>query len=248
MIGRGENIVNNNWKKIWSGKKVISSAYSGDEFIRFCELKKANGFDVEVGDEQRYFKAFYKEWCRFYEEAIRIIGRDIDGVFEVGCGSGVNLYMFKNRLENNTRWGGIDYSEAMIKSAIIATGSENFRCCGADEISPTPQYDIVMSDSVFQYFESLEYAETVLRKMIEKSAKLTYLGEIHDKRMERDLLEYRRNKIVDYDIKYKGLNKLFIDREWIVDIANKYNKSVTFSEVNNPEYLNAKYEYNCFIY
>ena len=56
----------NNWKNIWNNKKVVSREYSGNEYERFCELKKANGFDVAVGDEYSYFRSFYQRCEYFY--------------------------------------------------------------------------------------------------------------------------------------------------------------------------------------
>lgn len=41
-----------------------------------------------------------------------MIGNKIDSVYEVGCGSGVNLFMFKNRLPD-VKLGGCDYSETI---------------------------------------------------------------------------------------------------------------------------------------
>lgn len=242
-------IETNKWKTIWNNKASIKA--SGDEnrneFDRFCELKKANGFDVAVGNEQAYFRAFYNGWIEFYNKVVELVRDDIRSVYEVGCGSGVNLFMFKNRLPS-ANWGGCDYSEPMVKSAILATGSNDFKCCGADEISTKPNYDIVIAESVFQYFETQDYAEVVLKKMIQKSGKLTYLGEIHNKEYESDLMDFRRKTIKDYEERYKGLNKLFLSKEWILKIAAEYDKEVFFTEVNNPEYLNGKYEFNCYIY
>ena len=236
----------NRWKTIWNSKHTVMDDHSGDEFKRFCELKKANGFDVAVGNEEVYYKSFYNGWLQFYGMVKELVGNDIDSVFEVGCGSGVNIFMFKNRISNAV-YGGCDYSEAMVKSAKIVTGSDDFSCCGANEISVDPKYDLVMAESVFQYFESQEYAETVLRKMIEKTKRITYLGEIHNKLYENDLMEFRRRTIDNYEERYKGLNKLFLDKGWIESIAKDYGKKVIFTEVDNPEYLNGKYEYNCYI-
>ena len=136
----------------------------------------------------------------------------------------------------------------MIESARRSTGSIDFLCCGADEIDINPQYDLVMSESVFQYFESLEYAEKVLRKMIKKSNKIVYLGEIHDKQYEDRLIEYRKRTIDDYEERYKGLSKLFLDKDWIKNIVKEYGKKVLFTKVDNPEYINAQFEFNCYIY
>ncbi len=238
----------NNWKNIWNSKNVVNSIGEESEYEYYCKLKKANGYDVAVENEERYFRSFYEGWISFYNKVLELTNDEIKSVFEVGCGSGVNLYMFRNRLNKDAEFGGIDYSEPMVKSAKISTGSDDFTCCGADEISVEPQYDIVFSEGVFQYFESLDYAETVIRKMICKAKKLVYIGELHDKKFETELLEYRRKTIENYDEKYSGLKKQFYERDWIVNIAEEYGKKVLFTSVDNPEYINGKYEFNCFIY
>ena len=236
-----------NWKTIWENKQIISAESGKEEFERFCELKKANGFDVAVEEEGLYLKSFYKTWLKFYEQLSDIICDDLESVYEVGCGSGVNLFMLKNRLPE-VKLGGCDYSSSMVESAKIATLSDAFSCCSASEIQEEPQFDLVMAESVFQYFESQSYAENVLRKMIKKSRKITYLGEIHDKEKEKELMDYRRRTIENYDERYKGLNKLFLSKQWIQKIASEYGKQVLFTSVDNPEYINGKYEFNCYIY
>lgn len=239
-------MVVNQWKRIWNKKPVVSDKKDMDEFTRYCELKKANGFDVAVRDEKQYFESFYREWKDFFEKVTTLVGGEIKSVYEVGCGSGVNLYMFQNRIECIR--GGCDYSDSMIKSAKLVTGCKDFRCCEASEISIVPKYDLVMSESVFQYFESLEYAEAVLLKMIEKSEKLTYIGDIHNAQFEQELMEYRKKTIDDYETRYKGLSKLFFDKDWILEIAARCGKRVVFTEVNNSEYINGKYLFNCYIF
>ena len=145
------------WKEIWNRKQSVTGDKGKTEFEQFCVLKKANGFDVAVENEEVYYRAFYNEWLAFFDKVRELIGMNIGSIFEIGCGSGVNLYLFQNRLGGGKcKVGGIDYSAAMIRSAKEITGSDDFLCCEADDISVNPKYDIVMSESVFQYFDSLE--------------------------------------------------------------------------------------------
>ena len=46
--------------------------------------------------------------------------------------------------------------------------SDDLTCGEAKKIDPDCKYDVVLADSVFQYFPDIEYAEEVLRKMIKK--------------------------------------------------------------------------------
>lgn len=39
---------------------------------------------------------------------------DVNSVYEVGCGSGANLYLLKNR---GIQVGGIDYSRSLVDTA-----------------------------------------------------------------------------------------------------------------------------------
>lgn len=51
----------NKWQEIWSRKQVVDKDDRKDEFDRFCELKKANGFDVAVENGESYYRHFYNE-------------------------------------------------------------------------------------------------------------------------------------------------------------------------------------------
>lgn len=152
--------------------------------------------------------------------------------------------MFRNRLKNVAFGGWI------ISKNLLATASQlgvDFRHCEAVDISITPQYDMVMSESVFEYFQSLEYAQTVLEKMLSKSRKLVYIGGVWDEECKEELMGLRRKTIPDYDKRYEGLGKQFYRKEWIEKIAVKFGRKVVYGEVVNPEYWNADFLFNCFI-
>lgn len=235
-------IMENDWKNIWNNK-TANLKEKNTEFEVFSELKRADGFDVAVENEEIYYRSFYDEWIAFYELINKFATTPIESVYEVGCGSGVNLYMFRNR--GIKRVGGIDYSASLIMNAKKIIDSRDIVVGEAINIPEKPQYDLVMSESVFQYFSNLEYASTVLKRMLSKSNGIVYLGEIHDSKYENELIGYRRRTIKNYDMIYKGLSKQFYSKEWIENIAG--NRKVIFTEVNNSEYLNGKYLFNCFI-
>ncbi|MCR4746124.1 MAG: class I SAM-dependent methyltransferase [Lachnospiraceae bacterium] len=241
----------NTWKTIWNKKKEDISALEIlglNDFEAFSVLKKMDGFDVGVENAEEYYKHFYDLFDRMFSNIKNIMAdREIKSVFEVGCGSGVNLYMFKKRLPD-IRLGGIDYSESFVNFTKQINPGGEFCCDEAINISVLPKFDVVLSDSVFQYFESLEYAEAVLTNMISKCDGVIYLGEIHDKERKVELLDYRRKTIEDYDEKYKYLSKLFIDKKQIKAIADRNGKKVIFENCYSKEYLNSKFIYNCYIY
>lgn len=239
--------MNSKWKNIWEKKGLEKIDLERDEFEIFCDLKRADGFDVNVHNEQVYFKAFYDEWMKIYEKLIAITNNTIHSVYEVGCGSGVNLYLFQNRIKD-IRTGGIDYSQGLVNIAASVVPGADLVCGNAEDMDTETKYDLVMADSVFQYFGSREYAADVLNKMILKSDKAVYVSEMHDADLRDEWLAYRRSAMDNYDQIYEGLDKLFYSKDWVLDIARKNGRQVVFSQSENPEYWNSRYVFNCFIF
>lgn len=235
------------WKAIWGKKRTSEDLLKEgrSEFEIFCALKKADGFDVAVTDEEAYYRAFYAEFERFYTTLTGLCP-DFNSLFELGCGCGVNLFLIGRRRE--CILGGMDYSESLLESAAGVLKDTELIYGDAAEMPVDKKYDIVMEESVFEYFSSEEYAEKVARLMIEKSNRLVYFGGIYDKELEKEMMAYRRSLIPDYDERYKGLDKSFYSRAWFEKLAVEYGRKILFTEVENPEYLNGKYQYNCYIY
>ncbi len=60
--------------------------------------------------------------------------------------------------------------------------------------------------------------------MIEKSTRLTYLGEIHNAEYEQELMEMRKRTIVDYEQIYQGLSKLFFEKNGLIRLQKNMGK------------------------
>lgn len=60
-------------------------------------------------------------------------------------------------------------------------------------------------------------------------------------------MQHRREIIEDYNEKYKGLSKQFYKKDWIEKIAKLHKRSIVYTSVNNKNYWNAEYLFNCFI-
>ncbi len=86
----------NRWKEIWQNRGAYFSEKT-DVFEMFCELKRADGFDVGVGKD--YYENFWKYQKSVRDRIFQIVG-GIDSLFEVGCGSGVNLSENESYLNN----------------------------------------------------------------------------------------------------------------------------------------------------
>ena len=235
----------NLWKHVWQNK---GSDYcvtdNGDIFTNYMELKRIDGFDVNVEDSENYYRNFFDSFCRLWGQ---LCNREKPGsAFEVGCGSGANLYLLKNLFGVSV--GGLDYSERLIQIASKLVDSGDIFVGEADQMPTNPVYDVILSDSVFAYFESIDYAKRVLERMYDKAAKAILICEIFDKEKEQECIQYRRNMVEDYDERYRGLDKLFFSREIFIEFAKTHDCEIEFTELDNSYYWNSRYLYNCIMY
>ena len=232
----------NQWDRIWT-KRSSDIIMSNDVFDMFCKLKKADGFDTQ--EIKGYYEAFFEEWHRMTNRIEQETG-NISSVYEVGCGSGTNLYLFQ-KLKNLDLVGGCDYSEALIQLAHKVVQSGDLQCVEADCISADTTYDLVLADSVFQYFQNVEYGMRVLKKMWEKANKAVVITEIHDEEKKEEHMNYRRQCVEDYDKKYKGLDKTFYTKEMFINFADQVGAKCLIVRPENELYWNNKYVFDCYL-
>lgn len=229
------------WKKIWDGKRAEEQILlNGDVKSILLELKRSNGFDV---DGELTFDAFYEQ----YEEIRDNLQKngEIKSVYEVGCGSGANLYLFE---QENFETGGIDYSSGLTDIAKKVLKTTDIACASAIDVSTDITYDAIFSNSVFSYFDDIDYAESVLEKMYEKSKYAIGLIDIHDIEKKEEFTAYRRQIVENYDERYKNLPKLFYAREYFENFARKHNMDISFLESNMKGYWNNQFVFSCYMY
>lgn len=232
----------NNWKDIWENRSVDDSIYTlNNNQEVFAELKKINGFDVI--DNGLSYEALFEQFnkiCRKVDLGIE------KSIFEVGCGSGANLFMFQNR---GFKVAGLDYSHTLVETARkILDLNDEIVCDEAINLDVDKKFSTLLSNSVFSYFESLDYAERVLEKMYEKSLSHIVLIDLHDAAKKSDFLDYRRRVIEDYDERYKNLPKLFYPKEFFIKFAKTHNMSIEITESDLKGYWNNPFVFNCYMH
>ena len=84
----GEHGAMNNWDKIWK-KRTAKIENRATVFEMFKELKRADGFDTQ--DVQGYYEAFFRQWECMAQRIETGCAGTIGSMYEIGCGSGVNL-------------------------------------------------------------------------------------------------------------------------------------------------------------
>lgn len=234
----------NRWKEIWE-KRGAKIGGKGNIFELFCELKKADGFDTQDVDE--YYEAFWKEWEELNEQIRAGCQGKVDSLFEVGCGSGVNLLLFQ-KISSLSVVGGMDYSPALLDIARQVVESEDIFCGEACDLDTSRRYDVVLANSVFQYFPDENYGMEVLKKMCSKANKMVVITEIHDLAKQEEHMRYRRAEVENYDEKYKDLEKTFYSRERLTDFAKQGGWGYRIVEPHNEIYWNNAYVFDFYLY
>ncbi len=243
----GDSDMSNNWKDIWSNRVDIDNVdieqmkRNPKEMFRF--MKKINGFDIVEGGIT--YDSFINQHKKLAEKLNH--RNKCSSVFEIGCGSGGNLYLFSL---SGYQVGGIDYSQNLLDFADKAVDKDKVLeliCDDAVNVSTDIRYDAGFSNSVFSYFSDYGYAEGVLEKMIEKCRYSIVLIDVHNLDKKQEFLDFRRKMIENYDEKYSGLPKLFYPKSFFDDIAKRHNLDVEFYDSDVEGYWNNPYIYNvCF--
>lgn len=236
----------NNWKHLWSNRDADQTILqSGDPQKIFMELKRTNGFDV-VKDQISYesFLGQYREMTRNLSLHLPD-GFSIRSVFEVGCGSGANLFLFEN---DGITCGGIDYSESLLGCAKQVLRAADIRCDEACELPVEPKYDAAISVSVFGYFTDESYAEAVLEKMCQKARYSVGVLELADAEKEDAYIAYRKQIIPNYEERYKGLPRQFYSKDFFEAFARKHDMDIKITPVNMKDYWNSQFYFDCYLY
>lgn len=239
------------WKDIWEKRTDrFRKIDMTDKMAVFLELKRIDGFDVVGGIG---LDALIKQSADILTRLSKHF--EIKSIFDVGCGCGANLYLFR---DEGLRIGGMDYSTAQIKIArkIFCdneVGEKNKTVeeliCGEAASLPTDvKYDALISNSVFSYFSGEEYANIVLDKMFKKSNVSIGLIDIHDIDKKQAFINFRRETVENYDERYKDLHKFFYSRDFFKKWAEKNNLEIEFYDSNVEGYWNKEFVFDVYFY
>lgn len=238
--------VENNWKALWGSRTAEQSILrDGDPRKVFLELKRSDGFDVVEGGIS--YETFLAQYRQMKERLSRRLpqGGTLRSVYEVGCGSGANLFLFEN---DGITCGAIDYSESLLGCAKQVLRATDIRCDEACELPVDPKYDAVISVSVFGYFTDESYAETVLEKMCQKARYSIGILELADAEKEDAYTAYRKQIIPNYEERYKGLPRQFYSKEFFETFARKHGMDIEITSVNMKDYWNSQFYFDCYLY
>ena len=179
----------NRWQEVWNNRQINPSELTSEDETRLIlELKRIVGWDFYGKKTTVSVEGYKKEYN--YLKANLGFADKIGSVFEVGCGSGANLYFFK---KDDFKVGGSDYAENLLDVAKKVIGAENLIECIAGEASELPtdiKYDAVFSAGVFSYFLDLDYTEKVLEHMLDKTRQSIGILRIFDEETKEECFRY----------------------------------------------------------
>lgn len=225
----------NDWKIIWNNRNT------NDIDTVLEKLISLDGFDCGAG---AITKDSWEEYCSYIISKLNI--KNNETVFEYGCGSGALLYVLNKKF--NIGVGGCDYSKVLIERALEYVGGE-FYCASAVDIKPIKKYDYSISNSVFQYFSSYQYAINVVENMLKNTNRGIAILDVND----ADKKEYaelkRRNmlSVEEYNKKYKGLEHRYYHKSWWNELSLKLDCDIIIENQVIKNYGNAEFRYNVFL-
>ena len=223
-----------NWKEIWT-RRTGPAGGGGD----LAALIKLDGFDTGAG---RIEAADWRIYAGLIAEKLGICNGAT--VFEVGCGAGALLYALQERYSLSV--GGIDYATGLIAAAKMAMPDGKFEVQEAKALEIKPQYDYVIANSVFHYFD-LDYAAKVLERMIKKARNAIAIMEVPDLKTKSKSEAMRRDMSTqeEYEKKYEGLVHTYYDRNWFREQAQAHGLKCETFDGCVPNYAQNAYRFGC---
>ena len=224
-----------NWNKIWSKRKIKDF---DDTLLSLINL---DGFDEGAGNISKENWINYVSWIK---EKLNIIEKD--SIFEVGCGGGAFKYPF---YKMGHKVSGVDFSNILIKNIQKTIPVMKFHCQEAIKLNVNEKYDYIISNSVFQYFESYNYAENVIIRMLGKAKKKIAILDINDMNKKNEAETLRKGALSDseYETKYSKLIHLFYEETFFIEIAKRLGYTIEVFSQNINEYGNNPFRFNVII-
>lgn len=153
------------WQEIWDEKALsIPLDVIMKRQIQESEHLQVNGFNHDP--ESVISRNALDEYVSLVSELIKT--SSIEYLYEFGCGTGFFTNELAKKMEIKN-FGGSDQSAAMIRIAHSLFPQQTFHVADAASFRFTQENSTVICNSVFQYFPSLQYTESVLQNVLAHS-------------------------------------------------------------------------------
>lgn len=229
-----------NWNDIWIKKGNINLK----DDLSLLDLIKADGFDLGGGVMTE------TKWLDMIEK-VKKKTQLLSGnkILEVGCGSGAFLYPLY--LEKKYNIFGVDYSTTLLELAKKVMPNASFFNTEASSLPFGDKYfDIIISNSVFNYFSDYNYAESVLKEILRvlKDGGRCQLLDLNDISKKEFAEKIRKKELGEekYNELYKDLKQLYYDKNWFINFFEKNNIEFEISDQDIDGYKNSEWRFNVF--
>jgi len=223
--------MSNLWQHIWE-KRSLQPQHA----ITLDTLIALDGFDSGAG---KISLADWQEYTRRISEKLGM--QSGHSVFEVGCGAGAFLYAL--RQQHTLTVGGLDYAAGLIDAAQQAMPDGDFKAQPAHTMAIDPQYDFVIANSVFHYFDEAMAAE-VLQAMWNKANVGVAVLDIPHAATKNACERARRDALTEaeYEEKYRGLHHTYFNPDWFTKQLPGHPHQIFESCV--PNYAQSQYRFS----
>lgn len=225
------------WNRIWDAREVPPLRGSV-----LAQLMAADGLDSGFAGVA---EADWRAHARRTAAALKL--QPGASLFEVGCGAGAYLYEFD---QLGFEVGGIDRSAALIARATEVFPHGRFRCADASALDPAEQVDAVISFGVFLYFDSLDYARSVLAAMAAKARHAVAVLDLPDAALQAEAVAEREQLAggaAEYAARYAGLEHRYYERDWVARTMTELGlTTVTITDQQLAGYANAPFRFSAW--
>lgn len=158
-------------------------------------------------------------------------------VLEIGCGVGATISLFA---EIGSECYGCDVSAESIKIASQYLKSKNFKTSSAPHIpfDASIKFDLVLSNSVFQYLSSADCATATLNAMLmrlsPKKGSAIYISDLFNQEKQVEYKKFRMRELgIDepaWKERYANSKHLYFHQDFFRDWARKNGLNIQLSD------------------
>lgn len=223
--------------------------------------------EIEAGGWRNSYdgELFSAEEMREFAEDVYIklkphLDNTSTSVLEIGCASGITMFKIAPYVKS---YIGSDMCQVNLdrnQKKITAENTENIRIvnCKADEINifQNEQIDIIIMNSVCQYFGTEDYLYDVIRKCIQILGKegIIYIGDVRDADTREDFEKSVEDYCLNNEIRYRkkgGASELFLPRDFwrkLKESCPEVREVEISGKIGSIENELTKYRYDVLVY
>jgi ubiquinone/menaquinone biosynthesis C-methylase UbiE len=219
------------WDLLWEKK--------GNELKEFDPVK-LNGFDNEACNSN---KNFVEKVTNIIKTKLELV--EENQLLEIGCGGGMLLIPLSKSVKKTA---GVDLSSSLIKRLKEHLKGVDLMVSGANKLPFEPNsFDKILVHSIFQYFESLDYAKQSILEMIKvckKKGKILIMDipDLEKEELNNNFRKKFNKKTSDSSLKHRFYSKRFFE-----DICKENNLTYEIWDQDIEGYENSQFRFNILI-